>query len=78
MVNRIFILETDTESDLFRLDLDKTAKHLYGLIHARYIITAPGLAKMVILLANISMKSISVMSLKPVLGFCVKTKARCL
>lgn len=32
-----------------RETIEKSARHLYGLIHARYIVTTRGLAKMVCL-----------------------------
>ncbi len=37
--------DQDCDDDL-REQIDKSARHLYGLIHARYIITTRGLAKM--------------------------------
>ena len=33
-----------------REQIEKSARHLYGIIHARYIVTTRGLAKMVNLL----------------------------
>lgn len=30
-----------------REQIEKSARHLYGLVHARYIVTTRGLAKMV-------------------------------
>jgi casein kinase II subunit beta len=30
-----------------RETIEKSARHLYGLVHARYIVTTRGLAKMV-------------------------------
>jgi casein kinase II subunit beta len=33
--------------DEMREQIEKSARHLYGLVHARYIITTRGLAKMV-------------------------------
>ncbi|KAI0077294.1 hypothetical protein K474DRAFT_1596329 [Panus rudis PR-1116 ss-1] len=39
-------LDEDIQED-FRTALDAQARHLYGMIHARWIITARGLAKMV-------------------------------
>ncbi|KAI8809173.1 casein kinase II, regulatory subunit [Cladochytrium replicatum] len=38
-------LEDDLDDEL-RAEVEKSARHLYGLIHARYIITNRGLAKM--------------------------------
>ena len=45
----------DLVTDVYELDCDdnmreaveKSARHLYGLVHARYIVTTRGLAKMV-------------------------------
>jgi casein kinase II subunit beta len=33
--------------DDMREQIEKSARHLYGLVHARYIVTTRGLAKMV-------------------------------
>ena len=44
MVTDIFDFDCDEET---REQIDKSARHLYGLVHARYIITTRGLAKMV-------------------------------
>ncbi|TPX38166.1 hypothetical protein SmJEL517_g00188 [Synchytrium microbalum] len=38
-------IEEEIDEDL-RSEVEKSARHLYGLIHARYVITARGLAKM--------------------------------
>ncbi|TPX71385.1 hypothetical protein SpCBS45565_g01172 [Spizellomyces sp. 'palustris'] len=38
-------LEEDLEDDM-RAEVEKSARHLYGLIHARFILTARGLTKM--------------------------------
>lgn len=38
-------LEEDLDDDM-RHEVDKNARHLYGLIHARFILTARGLSKM--------------------------------
>ena len=35
--------------DDMRETIEKSARHLYGLVHARYIVTTRGLAKMVCL-----------------------------
>jgi len=37
----------ECEDDM-REQIEKSARHLYGLVHARYIITTRGLAKMVV------------------------------
>lgn len=45
----------DLVTDVFDMDVDdqvrdaveKSARHLYGLVHARYIVTTRGLTKMV-------------------------------
>jgi hypothetical protein len=45
--------ELDDDVDaMTRDELDKSARHLYGLIHARYIMTGKGLLKMVITLTT--------------------------
>lgn len=40
----VFDLDCDDE---MRETIEKSARHLYGLVHARYIVTTRGLAKMV-------------------------------
>lgn len=40
------VFDLDADDDL-REQIEKSARHLYGLAHARYIITNRGLAKMV-------------------------------
>lgn len=44
LINDVFDLDCDDE---MREVIEKSARHLYGLIHARYIVTTRGLAKMV-------------------------------
>lgn len=44
LVNDVFDLDCDDE---MREMIEKSARHLYGLVHARYIVTTRGLAKMV-------------------------------
>ena len=44
LVNDAFDLDCDDE---MREAIEKSARHLYGLVHARYIVTTRGLAKMV-------------------------------
>ncbi|KAL3900066.1 MAG: hypothetical protein SGCHY_001594 [Lobulomycetales sp.] len=39
-------MENDIEDDSVRLQVEKSARHLYGLIHARYILTTRGMNKM--------------------------------
>ena len=45
LVTDVFDLDCDEE---MREQIEKSARHLYGLVHARYITTTRGLAKMVI------------------------------
>ncbi|PLB43941.1 casein kinase II beta 2 subunit [Aspergillus steynii IBT 23096] len=40
------VFDLDADDDL-REQIEKSARHLYGLVHARYIITTRGLSKMV-------------------------------
>ena len=42
-----------------REQIEKSARHLYGMIHARYIVTTRGLAKMV----NLSLSQLHVLPL---------------
>ena len=44
LVTDVFDLDCD---DDMREQIEKSARHLYGLVHARYITTTRGLAKMV-------------------------------
>lgn len=44
LITDVFDLDCD---DDMRETIEKSARHLYGLIHARYIVTTRGLAKMV-------------------------------
>lgn len=44
LVTDVFDLDCDDE---MREQIEKSARHLYGLVHARYITTTRGLAKMV-------------------------------
>lgn len=37
----------DEDSDDVKIELDKAAKHFYGLIHSRFILATSGLSKMV-------------------------------
>jgi hypothetical protein len=41
-----FFIEEELDEEM-REGVEKSARHLYGLIHARFIITSRGLAKMV-------------------------------
>ena len=47
---KLTVLQDDDIQDELRGSLDVQARLLYGLIHARWIVTARGLAKMVRLL----------------------------
>jgi casein kinase II subunit beta len=47
LITDVFDLDADDE---LREQIEKSARHLYGLVHARYIVTTRGLAKMVCLL----------------------------
>lgn len=40
-------IDEEALTDKVREQIDKAARHLYGLIHARFVITTRGLAKMV-------------------------------
>lgn len=40
------VFDVDCKDEV-REQVDKSARHLYGLVHARYIITSRGLSKMV-------------------------------
>jgi casein kinase II subunit beta len=44
LVTDIFDLDCDDE---MRETIERSARHLYGLVHARYIVTTRGLSKMV-------------------------------
>lgn len=44
LITDVFDIDAD---DQLREQIDKSASHLYGLVHARYIVTTRGLAKMV-------------------------------
>src|ERR1700761_8239796 len=44
LITDVFDLDCDDE---MREQIEKSARHLYGLVHARYIVTTRGLAKMV-------------------------------
>lgn len=57
---KLFLYSDDLEclDDTKRIELEKIAKQLYGLIHSRYIITVPGLNRMVNVLFFYRMKSI--------------------
>ena len=44
LVTDVFDMEVD---DDMREQIEKSARHLYGMVHARYIVTTRGLAKMV-------------------------------
>lgn len=44
LVTDVFDLDCDDE---MREQIEKSARHLYGLVHARYIVTTRGLTKMV-------------------------------
>lgn len=44
LVTDVFDLDCDDDQ---REQIEKSARHLYGLVHARYIVTTRGLSKMV-------------------------------
>jgi len=44
LVTDVFDVDCD---EAMRDQIEKSARHLYGLVHARYIVTTRGLAKMV-------------------------------
>lgn len=45
------VFDFDCDDDM-REQIEKSARHLYGLVHARYIVTTRGLAKMVRLMVD--------------------------
>jgi hypothetical protein len=47
------VFDLDCEDDM-REQIEKSARHLYGLVHARYIVTTRGLQKMVSLTVTIT------------------------
>lgn len=47
------VFEFDCDDDI-REQIEKSARHLYGLVHARYIITSRGLGKMVCFIRSAS------------------------
>lgn len=47
LITDVFDLDCDDE---MREAIEKNARHLYGLVHARYIVTTRGLGKMVCLI----------------------------
>lgn len=51
LITDVFDLDCD---DDMRETIEKSARHLYGLIHARYIVTTRGLAKMVRSMSSLS------------------------
>lgn len=51
LVTDVFDLDCDDE---MRETIEKSARHLYGLVHARYIVTTRGLTKMVSTDNNVS------------------------
>ena len=55
LVTDVFDMEVD---DDMREQIEKSARHLYGLVHARYVVTTRGLAKMVSLLTKLTDVSI--------------------
>jgi hypothetical protein len=54
LITDVFDLDCD---DDMRETIEKSARHLYGLIHARYIVTTRGLAKMVCIFLLLSSHS---------------------
>jgi casein kinase II subunit beta len=54
LVTDVFELDCDDE---MRETIEKSARHLYGLVHARYIVTTRGLSKMVCIYPTITARS---------------------
>lgn len=46
LTSSLCVVEEEFDEDM-RDQVEKSARHLYGLIHARFVITSRGLAKMV-------------------------------
>ena len=62
LVTDVFDLDCD---DDMREQIEKSARHLYGLVHARYIVTTRGLQKMV---SKLTWASSKLFSLTQVVG----------
>jgi hypothetical protein len=82
LVTDVFDLECE---DDMREQIEKSARHLYGLVHARYIVTTRGLQKMVslfflpvdeVLILDSSINSKKA-SLASALALCVVAKPSC-
>lgn len=54
LITDVFDIDVD---DLMRDQIEANARHLYGLVHARYIVTTRGLTKMVCVYAYCSIES---------------------
>lgn len=49
------VFDFDCDDDM-REQIEKSARHLYGLVHARYIVTTRGLAKMVRSISTVKLR----------------------
>jgi casein kinase II subunit beta len=45
---KVYFIDEDGLDDKVREQIEKSARHLFGMIHARFVITSRGLVKMVI------------------------------
>lgn len=67
------VFDLDADDDL-REQIEKSARHLYGLVHARYIVTTRGLAKMV---CPVSLPSEAVVNVKDSLSLQLDKYKKC-
>ena len=60
LITDVFDFDCDDE---MREQIEKSARHLYGLVHARYITTTRGLAKMVGLVPSLTLTILTIITI---------------